>query len=181
MKRPAIILDRDGTIIVERDYLADPDSVEIEDNVPDGLILLAAAGFALVVISNQSGVGRGYFDTAAVEAVNARTQSLLSRCGVSIEQWYYCPHAPSAHCDCRKPRPGLALQAARELDLDLSLSWVIGDKKSDIMLAEAIGARGALVTTGHGHEALNWALEAGIPVYPDIAELAHFIISKSLE
>ncbi len=170
--RPAVLLDRDGTIIVERDYLSDPALVELEDGAAEGLRSLAEAGWVMVVLTNQSGIGRGYFDRAAAEAVNARVAELLAEEGVSIAGWYLCPHAPGEDCDCRKPRPGMAFQAASELDLDLSRSWVVGDKRSDVELADAIGARAILVMTGHGRKDEASMHARGVSVCLTVAEAA---------
>lgn len=150
MSRPAAFLDRDGTIIVEREYLSDPDGVELEAGAAEGLRALAAQGFVLVVVTNQSGIARGYFDRAAADAVNAQVAARLAAAGVEVAGWYVCPHGPDDECDCRKPLPGMALAAARDLDLDLAHSVVIGDKRADLGMADAIGARGILVRTGHG-------------------------------
>lgn len=137
--RRALFLDRDGTIIEDRNFLADPAGVALLPGVAEALRALAARGWALVVISNQSGVGRGYFDRAAVDAVNARMAALLAAEGVSLDAVHYCPHAPDAGCPCRKPAPGLFLDAARERHLDLPRSASIGDKPRDPTAARAAG------------------------------------------
>lgn len=175
--RPAVLLDRDGTIIVERDYLSDPALVELEAGAAEGLRALAEAGFVLAVLTNQSGIGRGYFDLAAAEAVNARVAALLAAEGVSIAGWYLCPHAPGEDCECRKPRPGMALQAAAELGLDLSRSWVVGDKGSDVGLADAVGARAILVTTGHGRKDEATMRAQGVTVCATLAAAAGLILA----
>lgn len=148
--RPAVLLDRDGTLIVEKNYLADPTGVELEEGVVEGLTQLQRAGYRLVVVTNQSGIGRGYYTLSDAQAVNQRVAELLAARGVLIDGWYICPHRPDADCDCRKPRPGLALAAAKDLSLDLAHSWVIGDKASDVELAAAFDGRGLLVATGEG-------------------------------
>ena len=173
--RPAVLLDRDGTVIVEKNYLADPAGVELEPAAAAGLRRLAAAGFALVVVSNQSGVARGLMTEADVAAVNARADTLLRTEGVEIAGWYHCPHGPDAQCSCRKPAPGLAHRAAHELGLDLSRSVVIGDKPSDIGLADAIGAGGVLVLTGHGPHAADWARSSRVSVAADLGAAAVLI------
>ncbi len=175
--RPAVLLDRDGTIIVERDYLSDPALVVLEEGAADGLRRLADAGWPLVVLTNQSGIARGYFDRAAADAVNARTGALLAEAGVTIAGWFVCPHGPDEDCACRKPRPGLAAAAAAALDLDLARSWMIGDKPSDIGLAEAVGARGILVRTGHAAAAVAWAEGAGVRIAATLAEAADHILA----
>ena len=150
MTRAGILLDRDGTIIVDRGYLADPAGVELERGAREGMRALAALRLPMAVVSNQSGVGRGLFSAAAVDAVNTRVAAVLSEAGVVIDAWYHCPHAPDETCDCRKPLPGMALAAARDLGLDLARSFVIGDKSADLGLARAVGATGILVRTGEG-------------------------------
>ena len=171
-----VLVDRDGTIIVERDYLADPAQVSLETGAVAGLARLAAAGYVLIVLTNQSGIARGYFDLATAQRVNARVNDLLVEAGIAIAGWYICPHGAADGCACRKPAPGLALQAARDLDIDVAGAWVIGDKMSDAGLAAAIGGRGIVVTTGHGAKAVDAAREAGIPVVGDLAEAAALIL-----
>ena len=175
MARRAILFDRDGTLIVEKCYLADPAGVILEKDVAKALVRLRDLGFVFVVVSNQSGVGRGYFDLNTVHKVNARLADLLVENGVVIGGWYVCPHAPDQRCDCRKPMPRLALRAAEDLGLDLSLSWVVGDKKSDVLLADLIGARGILITTGHGSRHAKWAIENGKPIVSDMMAVADLI------
>ncbi|HET8612398.1 MAG TPA: HAD family hydrolase [Sphingomonas sp.] len=178
LRRPAIFLDRDGTLIVEREYLSDPALVELERGAAEGLAKLSAAGLPLVVLTNQSGIARGYFTREQADAVNRRTAELLRARGIIIAGWYLCPHGPADGCSCRKPGAGLAEQAARELGLSLPGSFVIGDKRSDVELADAIGATGILVTTGHGHAARAWAEASGRPVCSDLAEAAELILSS---
>jgi D-glycero-D-manno-heptose 1,7-bisphosphate phosphatase len=173
--KPAIFLDRDGTLIVEREYLADPALVELEHGAAEGLRRLGAGGRPLVVLTNQSGIARGYFDRRAADAVNARVAELLGSEGVSIARWYVCPHGPDDACRCRKPFPGLAEQAASDLGLDLAASWVIGDKRSDVALADAIRGKGLLVTTGHGRHDEPWAVAAEKPVAKNLVEAADII------
>jgi D-glycero-D-manno-heptose 1,7-bisphosphate phosphatase len=176
--RPATFLDRDGTIIVERDYLSDPNLVELENGVVEGLRRIAEEGWPLVVLTNQSGIARGYFDLAAAEAVNRRVAQMLAEEGIEIAGWYICPHSPHETCSCRKPRPGLAHQAASELELNINGSWMIGDKRSDVALADAIGGRGILVATGHGSCDIAWARAAGALVARDMVAAADIICGK---
>jgi D-glycero-D-manno-heptose 1,7-bisphosphate phosphatase len=143
-------LDRDGTLIAERNYLARVEDVEILPGVVPGLRLLQDAGLGLVVLTNQSGLGRGYFDWAALNAVHAHLTQLLSSQGVSLDGIYVCPHTPDDDCDCRKPRTELVRRAAEELYFDPEESFVIGDKPCDIELGRAIGAVTFLVRTGYG-------------------------------
>ena len=146
----AALLDRDGTINVEREYLSDPAGVELLPNAIAGLRRLRAQGFGLIVISNQAGVGRGYFTMADVNAVNARLAALLREAGVTLDGIYVCPHKPDDGCACRKPAPGLIQQAAREHGFDPRDCVMIGDKAIDIETGRQVGARTVLVRTGYG-------------------------------
>ena len=152
--RPAAFLDRDGTLIREREYLADPAGVELLPGAVEGLRSLAEAGYALVVVSNQSGIARGYYDEAAYRAVQDRMLAMLAAEGIAIAGSYHCPHHPdiTGACDCRKPAPGLFRDAARDLGLDLARSVYIGDRVRDVAAAAALGGRAFLVRTGYGAE-----------------------------
>ncbi len=151
----AVLLDRDGTIIYDKHYLHDPDEVELLPEAVRGLQSMAAMGFKLIVVSNQSGVGRGFFTLKDVEACNNQLYKLLQKQGVFLDAFFVCPHAPQEQCPCRKPLSGLALQAQKRFGLDFKHCAVIGDKKSDVELGKAIGARSILVTTGKGATALE--------------------------
>ncbi|MDF1543894.1 MAG: HAD-IIIA family hydrolase [bacterium] len=155
--RPAVFVDRDGTIIAEKHFLSDPEQVEVLPGSVEGLKKLSAAGCKIVIVSNQSGVARGYFDVSQAERVNARLLEILQQAGVSVDGLYFCPHYPDGNqpeyarrCDCRKPSVGMVETAARQLRLDLRSSYVIGDKMDDCNLALAMGGRPLLVRTGHG-------------------------------
>jgi D-glycero-D-manno-heptose 1,7-bisphosphate phosphatase len=177
-ERRAVFLDRDGTLIVEKDYLSDPDEVVLERGVVPGLTKLTAQGYPLVVLSNQSGIGRGMFDEGDALQVNARIAAILRSSGIEILAWYMCPHAPDQPCGCRKPLPGMALAASRDWNLKLTGSYVIGDKKSDLELADAIGASGLLVTTGHGQNAAAWARARARPVFDGLLPAAEYIAAE---
>ncbi|PNG26849.1 D-glycero-alpha-D-manno-heptose-1,7-bisphosphate 7-phosphatase [Methylocella silvestris] len=168
MLSPAIFLDRDGTIIIEKNYPSDPDQVGLLPGAVDGLKAMARRGFPLVVVSNQSGIGRGYFSVEQADAVQERVRDLLAREGVEIAGWYRCPHGPGEDCACRKPAPGMIQEAARDLHLDPARSFVIGDKWSDVELAAAVGAAGLLVVTGHGYLDAERARGQGVPVCRDL-------------
>ena len=148
--RPFILLDRDGTLIEERHYLSDPGGVVLLPGVVEGLRALRAEGFALVVATNQAGVGRGLFPEEQVAAVHGRLSELLAAQGARLDGIFYCPHHPDAGCDCRKPATGLARQAAAALGPGAAPVAVVGDKRCDIDLARALGVPGILVTTGYG-------------------------------
>ena len=137
-----VLLDRDGTIIREQQYLSDPDGVVLLPGASDGIRMLKAAGFRVVVVTNQSGVSRGYFTTQKVEEVNQRMLDLLALEKAQLHGIYVFPHHPKYRCECRKPRTALALQAAVDCGGDLTRSFVVGDKASDLMLAKNVGAQG---------------------------------------
>jgi len=155
--RPAAFLDRDGTLIEEVGYLDRLDRVRLYPWSIDAVRLLARAGYAVVVVTNQSGVARGYFDEAFVRRAHLDVDRRLAEGDAHIDGWYYCPHHPEGTvadyrraCECRKPRAGMLRQAAADLSLDLERSVVIGDRWLDVALAEAVGATGLLVRTGYG-------------------------------
>lgn len=150
-----VLLDRDGTIIFDRHYLHDPAGVELLPGAAKGLRRMRELGWGLAVLTNQSGVGRGYYDEASVHACNARMAELLMAQGVRLDGIFFCPHEPEAACGCRKPASGLMEQAARSLGFDPRASVMIGDKDVDMLLGRAVGATTILVRTGKGadHEA----------------------------
>ena len=146
-----LIMDRDGTLIEDRDYLHDPEEVVIFPEVISGLSKLGKSGYKFVVVTNQSGIGRGYYTESDMNAVNARISFLLMEYGIEIAGYYHCPHVPEYGCGCRKPRTGLLYSAAAALGFKLGdIAYVIGDKKSDVELAENIGVPSILVKTGYG-------------------------------
>ena len=141
-----LLLDRDGTIIVDKKYLSDPDGVELLPGVAEGLKRLQDMGFIFTVVSNQSGVGRGFFDEEDVVKVNARLIELLNHFDIILNGIYFCPHAPQEHCGCRKPQIGLVERAMRDLHLTRSdIACVVGDKESDVELARRLNVPGVLV------------------------------------
>lgn len=148
-----LIVDRDGTLIVEKEYLADPNGVELIPGAADTLKKFAQAGWKIAVVTNQSGVGRGMFTMAEVEAVNSRISELLLDAGVHVDGWFICADHPDLASTRRKPSPGMGFEAARDLGGDLSRSIVVGDKDSDLEFARALGARAVLVRSGYGSKA----------------------------
>jgi len=152
--RRAAFLDRDGTIIQEKEYLADPEGVELLPGALEGLRRLRDAGYALVVVTNQSGIARGLFTEDDYRAVQARLEALLAAEGVTLDGVYHCPHHPdyTGPCDCRKPGTGLFARAARELELDVGRSVAIGDRLRDVEPVLRLGGRAVLVRTGYGAE-----------------------------
>jgi len=148
-----VLLDRDGTIIVERGYLGDPAGVQLEENAAAGLALMQRQGRKLIVITNQSGVGRGYFDLAQLERVHVELNRQLGEQGVRLAGIYFCPHLPAQRCQCRKPAPGMVLQAAADFGFEPRDCVVVGDKDIDIELGRRVGALTIRVTTGYGANA----------------------------
>jgi D-glycero-D-manno-heptose 1,7-bisphosphate phosphatase len=161
-KAAAVFLDRDGTINEEVGYLDSLDKLKIFPEAFDAIRLINQSGMKAVVISNQSGVARGYFDEAFVETVHARIQELLEKHKAWIDRFYYCPHHPTegtgvyrTACTCRKPEAGLLLRASQEMDIDLARSYMVGDMPKDIEAAGKAGAKGILVQTGYGADHLG--------------------------
>jgi D,D-heptose 1,7-bisphosphate phosphatase len=148
----AVFLDRDGTLIINRHYGSDPDEIELLDGVAEGLLQLREVGYKLVLVSNQSGVARGYFDEGAVVRMHDRLQRMLYRHGVALDSLEYCPHHPegvapsyAVECSCRKPAPGMLLRAARKHSVNLSASWMVGDIEADVEAGRRAGAQTVLV------------------------------------
>jgi len=145
-----LLVDRDGTLIVEKNYLHDPAEVELFPGTAEALAEAREQGWGIVCVTNQAGVGRGYFPESDVIAVNQRVEEFLNENGASIDRYYYCIDHPDTPSDHRKPAPGMALDAAKDFDIDLSASIVIGDKPCDIELGQAVSAKTVLVRTGYG-------------------------------
>lgn len=153
MGRPAVFLDRDGTVLKEKHYLKRATDVELEDGAAEGLALLRKAGYALVIISNQSGLARGFISHVDMEEANAAMALKLERAGVNLSGIFVCPHAPEDKCACRKPSPTLVHEAARKTGLNLKKSYFIGDKMEDVQTGVNAGVTPILVLTGYGKEA----------------------------
>lgn len=170
-------MDRDGTINVEREYLYRIEDFEFVGGAAEAIRLLNAAGFFVVVVSNQSGVARGYYSEEDVEILHRHIAAELGKSGALVDAWFYCPHHPqgrgsySLPCRCRKPLPGMLLEAARRFDIDLGASVMIGDKLIDIEAGIAAGCRTVLVRTGYGAEQEPF-IPAGTEVYEDLLAAA---------
>ena len=148
MGKRAVFLDRDGTIARDVHYCRRVEDFELLPTVPEAIRLLNTNSLKVVVITNQSGIARGYFTEEILAQIHDRMKQELAKDGAWVDAIYYCPHHPDDGCECRKPKTGLFLQAARELDIDLSRSFVVGDMQMDIDAGRALGSKTVLVTTG---------------------------------
>ncbi len=158
----AVFLDRDGTLAPDVPYCSRPEDLEVFADAPEALALLKSHGFRLIVVTNQSGVARGYFTETTLAEIHRKMARLLAQRGAEIDAVYYCPHHPDDGCLCRKPGTALFLRAAVEHNIDLVGSFVVGDSAMDIEAGHAVGCRTVLVTTGPGHG-------GGVTVPPDFA------------
>jgi len=173
-QRPAVFLDRDGTICEEVGYLARPDQVTLVPGSAQAIRRLNQAGVLAIVTTNQSGVARGYFTEEDVRAVHWRLRELLAEQGARLDAIYYCPHHAEqgtgpyrVNCDCRKPRPGMLLRAARELPVNLAASYVVGDKLADVEFGRALNLATVLVLTGYGAAERNRLADSAAGSQPD--------------
>jgi len=184
VKRPAVFLDRDGTINEEMGYINHLSRFRLLPEAAPAIRRLNEAGLPVVVITNQSGAARGYFPYSLVEEVHDHLHRLLAQGGARLDAIYTCLHAPEDGCACRKPKPGLLLQAAQDLNLDLSRSFLVGDRYVDIQTAANAGVRGILVLTGYGlgeYEHLRAQSQAQpVNIATDLLEAVEFILSTGL-
>jgi D-glycero-D-manno-heptose 1,7-bisphosphate phosphatase len=177
--KTGVFLDRDDTIIRDRNYLRDPDGIEILPGTVEALRILNRQGIPAIVVTNQSGIARGYLDLRTLDLIHERLFEMISREGARLDAIYFCPHHPEApleeyrlSCHCRKPEPGLLVEAARRFDLDLTHCYMIGDKPDDIETIHRVGGKGVLIRTnkssGMGQpdfvaddvlEAVKWIIE----------------------
>jgi len=170
-----VLLDRDGTINVEKEYLSDPEGVELLGNAAEGIRRLRDSGLKVVVVTNQSGIARGYFDEVTLKSIHERLLSLLEAEGARLDGIYVCRHHPDERCPCRKPETGLLQQAAEEFRADLSQAFVIGDKAADIECGRRVGATTLLVRTGYGEEVAAQGGAGADCVVADLGEAADVI------
>jgi len=171
----AVFLDRDGTLIEEKGYIYRPEEVMLLPKAVEAVSYFKSLGLKVVILTNQSGIGRGFYTEADYRKVMAYLFNLLGGRQAAVDASYFCPHAPWEGCPCRKPSPGMAERAAEELSLDLARSFVVGDKKSDMELARATGARGILVRTGYGAETEKSVTPLWDAVADDLVEAAEII------
>ncbi|MBU0568972.1 D-glycero-beta-D-manno-heptose 1,7-bisphosphate 7-phosphatase [bacterium] len=155
MKNKACFLDRDGVINEEAGYIRSPEQLKLFSFAGPAIKLLNEKGIKAIVVTNQSGIGRGYFDRKALDEIHRKLRSELAKEGAFLDGIYYCPHHPDNDCHCRKPKPGLFLKAAGDFDLDLGRCCTIGDKLTDLEAGREAGTKTILVLTGYGKEVLN--------------------------
>ncbi len=182
--RRAVFLDRDGTVNEERDYLYRVEDFAFIAGVPQAIRRLNEAGWLVVVVTNQSGVARGYYGEDDVARLHRHIERLLAAEGARIDAFYFCPHHPREgigsyrrDCDCRKGQPGMLLRAATEHGIDLSCSFMVGDKVADIEAGEAAGCTPLMVLTGYGVDESQRLPAARARCFPSLAEASDFIVS----
>lgn len=168
--KPAVFLDRDGTIIVDQHYPRDPEKVELTPHAIEGLRCLSEKGYPLFVVSNQSGVGRGIIKDSEFRAVHERVAELLRAAQIEIVEFGYCFHRPDDECNCRKPRAGLVPKDFAGAPIDFARSFVIGDTEVDVGLGTTLGASPYLILTGKGRKTLESWESSGRPRTFEMAE-----------
>jgi D-glycero-D-manno-heptose 1,7-bisphosphate phosphatase len=151
-KQPAIFLDRDGTLVEEVDFLHRVEDLRFFDFTDEAVMLLKENGYLIVVVTNQSGIGRNIYDEAAMHGIHEKIQAELTH---ELDAFYFCPHLPDAGCACRKPGVGMIEKALAKFDIDVELSWMIGDKAIDVQAGKNAGMKTALVLTGYGEKELE--------------------------
>ncbi len=159
MSKAAVFLDRDDTIIRDKGYLSDPEGIEILAGVPEAIRILNSRSIPVIVITNQSGIARGFFDEETLRTIHKRLLALLREQGAVIDAIYYCPHLSEGAvrkyaiaCTCRKPDTGMLIQAARDFGLDLPSCFMVGDKPEDIEVIHRVGGKGVFMSTGKHHD-----------------------------
>ena len=189
MKNKAVFFDRDGTINEEMGYINHPSRFKIFPFVGKALGMLKNKGYKLVLVTNQAGVARGYFSEDLVTELHIQLQRHLSESNVQFDKIYYCPHHPiegkgkyKKDCECRKPKTGMITRAQKELGIDLSRSYMIGDRYKDMLFARKIGLKGIMVLTGYGngeytYQSKNWEKEPDY-ICRDLLAAAHYIIEQ---
>jgi len=185
----AVFIDKDGTLIPDIPYNVNTDLIEINQDTIDGIRLLRKNGFLIIVVSNQSGIAKGYFDEEALENVSIKISSILRKQELDIDAYYYCPHFPegvieeySVWCDCRKPMPGMICKAAEEFNINLSRSWMIGDILNDVEAGNRAGCKSILINNGNETEWLMSELRRPYAWAMNVHEAASLILqSESYE
>ena len=180
--RWAVFLDRDGTVNEEVHYLHQAEQLRLLPGAAEAIRLLNESGIPVFLVTNQAGIGRGYYDEPAMRAVHSALEDELAAHGAHLDAIYHCPHHPDAGCACRKPNPGLLIQAAEEHDIDLEHSFVIGDKASDLEAGVRVGCLPVLVRTGYGATEEPESRDRGVrPQYVghDLLDAARWVLGRS--
>lgn len=154
----AVILDRDGTVLKDCHYLSDPDQIQLYKGVIPALKKLKKNGWKVIIGTNQSGIGRGYFTLDTLKKIHDRLEGIFEKNGLKIDEIFYCPHRPDENCHCRKPRIGMLETAAKKYNLDLKKSVVVGDKECDILWGQSADSKTILVLTGYGKKTVKKSL-----------------------
>jgi histidinol-phosphate phosphatase family protein len=175
----AVFLDRDGTIARDVHYCRRAEDFEILPTVPEAVRLLNSRGFRVVVVTNQSGIARGYFTEETLSLIHQKMRTELADCGARIDAIYFCPHHPDEKCGCRKPRPALLLRAARDMGIDLGLSYMVGDDPKDVGAGKAAGCKTVLVTTGPNPGNMGGETVLADYVAGDLSQAAEWIVKDT--
>ena len=179
MTQAYVLLDRDGVINHDSDeYIKSPEEWNPIEGSLEAIALLNKHGYKVAVITNQSGLSRGFYDEAMLAEMHKKMHQMTKAKGGKIEAIYYCPHGSDDLCDCRKPKPGLLNRFSKEFNKPLSDVFFIGDKLADILAAEAAGAKPMLVKTGKGQNTLNKHPDISAPIFKNLYDAAKFIISE---
>ncbi|MBQ4566710.1 MAG: D-glycero-beta-D-manno-heptose 1,7-bisphosphate 7-phosphatase [Desulfovibrio sp.] len=177
----AIFLDRDGTLNVDTGYVHRQEDWHWLPGVPQALARFRTQGWRLLVVTNQSGIARGYFDATAMHTLHQWVDARLAPLGARLDGWYHCPHLPeiSGPCGCRKPKPGLLWQAAADWGVDMAASWMIGDKPRDVMAGHAAGCRSILLRKGSASDSDGGCpLPPGVLILPDLPAACDYILAQ---
>ena len=187
-RRKAIFLDKDGTLIPDIPYNVNPDLITLQPGVIEGLKLLKDKGYIFVVISNQAGVARGYFKYDDLNKVAEKLDVLLRSRGIQIEGFYFCPHHPAGIiseytivCNCRKPAPGMILQAANDMEIDIEKSWMLGDILNDVEAGNRAGCRTVLLDLGYETEWIKGEFRTPTYIAPNFLQAAGYISSNTFD
>lgn len=184
--KPAVFIDKDGTLVVDVPYNVDPEQIRLRDDAGPALRRLQRAGYELVLVSNQAGVALGHFPESALDTMWTHLRAELADCGVELSGIYYCPHHPegrvagyAADCGCRKPQPGLLQRAAAECQLDLQRSWMLGDILDDVEAGRRAGCRAVLLDVGSETEWRESPLRTPEFMARDLDKAAHYIVAST--
>jgi histidinol-phosphate phosphatase family protein len=169
--KAAVFLDRDGTINRDVPYCSSPDQFELLPGAADGISLLNEAGFKVIVVTNQSGIGRGYFSAETLALIHDRMKTMLAAHGAHVDAVYYCPHHPDDHCHCRKPQPQMVTRAASDMDLDLQRSYVVGDSEIDVEMGKKVGCKATVRIASMNHPLADQTV-------PSILEAAKWVVDQ---